>query len=130
MRLMLNTVSSRRDQFNPINIKVDIMNVKKVSVVFPAFNEQDVPSFTSQDIRFTVKGRYLYAICLGWPKRPITIETLKNLWGPEIISVRMLGVDQELAWSLNEKGMTITPPQQKPCKHAVVFRIERGKVFE
>jgi alpha-L-fucosidase len=94
-----------------------------------AFNEQNVPTYTSQDVRFTVKGHNLYAICLGWPEGPFTIEALKMLWEPEICSVRMLGVDQELKWSLSEKGLTIIPPVQKPCAHAVVIRIERGKIF-
>jgi alpha-L-fucosidase len=94
-----------------------------------SFNEQNVPSFSSEDIRFTTKGRTLYAICLGWPKGPVTIETLKTLWAPEITSVQMLGVDQELEWSLSEKGLKIKPPSYNPCKHAVVFRIERGNVF-
>jgi len=93
------------------------------------FNEENVPNFGWQDIRFTVKDHNLYAICLGWPEGPLTIETLKMLWAPEIRSVRMLGIDQELAWSLSEKGLTITLPLQKPCDHAVVFKIERGEVF-
>jgi alpha-L-fucosidase len=94
-----------------------------------AFNEQNVPTFTAQDVRFTVKDHYLYAICLGWPEGALTIEALKVLWAPEVRSVRMLGVDQELAWSLSEKGLTITPPAHKPCEHAVVFKIERGSIF-
>jgi alpha-L-fucosidase len=94
-----------------------------------SFNEQNVPSFSAQDVRFTVQGRTLYAICLGWPEGPVTIETLKTLWAPEITSVRMLGVDQVLEWSLSERGLTIVPPSFKPCNHAVVFKIERGSVF-
>jgi alpha-L-fucosidase len=94
-----------------------------------AFNEQDVPTFTAQDIRFTVKGSTLYAICLGWPAGPLTIAALKVLWPSEICSVHMLGVDQPLEWSLSEQGLTITPPAHQPCAHAVVIKIERGPVF-
>jgi alpha-L-fucosidase len=94
-----------------------------------SFNEQNVPSFSAEDIRFTVKGQTLYAICLGWPKGPITIETLKTLWASEITSVQMLGVNRELEWSLSENGLRIVPPSYKPCKHAVVFKIARGNVF-
>lgn len=43
--------------------------------------------------------------------------------------MRMLGVDQELAWKMDERGLTITPPQQKPFVRAVVFKIERGNAF-
>lgn len=94
-----------------------------------SFNEKEVPSFTTADIRFTVKDRTLYAICLGLPTGPLTIKTLERLWASEVESVSMLGVDQELTWSLSENGMTITPPSQLPCDHAVVFKIKRGHVY-
>jgi alpha-L-fucosidase len=95
-----------------------------------AFNEKEVPVFTGQDVRFTVKDNQLFAICLGWPGESITIESLKLLWKAEIRSVQMLGVDQELEWSFDEqKGLTIKTPATKPCKHAFVFRIVRGQPF-
>ncbi len=98
-----------------------------------AFNEKEVPVFSGRDVRFTLKDDCLYAICLGWPGETITIETLKQLWAPEILSVRMLGIDQELAWTLNDQGMTIRLPPQPPCEHAVAIRIrrslERGGIF-
>jgi alpha-L-fucosidase len=94
-----------------------------------AFNEKNVPVSDSRDIRFTVKDQFLYALCLGWPQGPVTISELKQLWAPEILSVRMLGVDQELTWTMDERGLTIVPPPEKPCEHAVVFRIERGHIF-
>jgi alpha-L-fucosidase len=94
-----------------------------------AFNEKNVPVFDARDVRFTVKDNTLYAILLGWPEGPVHIETLKLLWKPEVKSVRMLGVDQELVWTLDEKGMTITPPAQKPGEHAFVIKIERGQPF-
>lgn len=94
-----------------------------------AFNEKALPTFDASDVRFTVKDNALYAILLGWPQGPVTIEALKRLYAPEIGSVRMLGVDQELSWTLNEQGMTITPPAVQPCQHACVIRIERGRPF-
>ncbi len=94
-----------------------------------AFNEEEVPVFTGQDVRFTVKDQFLYAICLGWPGEAITIQTLKRLWKDEIKSVRMLGIDQALAWSLDEKGLTIQTPDRRPGDHAYVFKIERGHPF-
>jgi alpha-L-fucosidase len=95
-----------------------------------AFNEKEVPTFTAQDVRFTVKDNNLYAICMGWPGEEIIIESLKALYKPEICSVQMLGANQELEWSLDEqKGMTIKTPTTKPCQHAYVFRINRGQPF-
>ena len=94
-----------------------------------AFNEQDVPAFGAADIRFTVRGNCLYAVCLGWPAEQIRIESLKVLWPGEIRSVRMLGAGGELAWKLDEAGMTIQTPLEKPCEHAFTFRIERQDPF-
>ena len=94
-----------------------------------AFNEDEKLDYSAKDVRFTVKGDALYATCLGWPGEQITIETLKALYAAEIKSVRMLGVDQELEWTLTEAGLTIKPPAQKPCEHAYVFKIDRGQPY-
>jgi alpha-L-fucosidase len=93
------------------------------------FNEDEKPAYSAKDVRFTVKGNALYATCLGWPAGPVTIETLKSLYAAEIQSVRMLGVDRDLKWKLDGKGLTITPPAKKPCEHAYAFRIVRGKPY-
>jgi alpha-L-fucosidase len=94
-----------------------------------AFNEKNVPIFTEKDVRFTTKDNNLYAICLGWPKEQITIETLKALSAPEIRSIKMLGIEQELTWKLDGSGLTIQVPADKPCDYAVTFKIERGHPF-
>jgi alpha-L-fucosidase len=93
------------------------------------FMEDQEVRYTAQDIRFTVKDDTLYAICLGWPEGPITVETLKSLYPTEIKRVRMLGVEQELSWTQTPEGLTITPPTEKPCEHAFVFKIERKHPF-
>ena len=41
----------------------------------------------------------------------------------------MLGVDQELEWTLTKAGLTINAPAQKPCEHAYVFKILRGQPY-
>jgi alpha-L-fucosidase len=93
------------------------------------FMEDQEVQYTAQDIRFTVKGDVLYATCLGWPAGQVTIESLKALYPSEIRSVKMLGVDAELAWSLTKEGLKIKPPAEKPCDHAYVFKIVRGHPF-
>jgi hypothetical protein len=42
----------------------------------------------------------------------------------------MLGVDQELLWIMDERGLTVHPPLVKPCEYAVVIKITRGDVFK
>jgi alpha-L-fucosidase len=93
------------------------------------FMEDQEVQYTAQDIRFTVKDDVLYAICLGWAGGQVTVHSLKTLYQSEISSVRMLGVDAELEWSLGEEGLKIKPPDEKPCEHAYVFKIVRKRPF-
>ena len=93
------------------------------------FSERQEVAYTAADIRFTARDNVLYAICLGWPEKQVTIESLRTLYESEITSVRMLGLDQELAWSHSHEGLSITLPDRKPCKHAFVFKIVRGRPF-
>ena len=94
------------------------------------FMEDQEVKYTAEDIRFTAKDDILYAICLGWPGKQVTIKTLKSaLYPSEIASVRMLGVDQELAWSMTEEGLTVGVPEQRPCEDAYVFKIQRKAPF-
>jgi alpha-L-fucosidase len=94
------------------------------------FMEDAEVQFTANDIRFTAKGDDLYAICLGWPEEQVVIESLHALYESEIRSVKMLGVDRELEWSLTDEGLKITPPAEKPCENAFVFKVERKPPFE
>lgn len=99
---------------------------------YTEFDEGDY-EYTGQDIRFTVKDDILYAICLDWPGEEVTIHSLKRLeeelsiyWDEdEIVSIRMLGVDEKLEWFFTEEGLTIKTPSEKPCDHAFAFKIER-----
>ena len=94
------------------------------------FMEDAEVAYTAEDFRFTVKDDVLYAICLGWPGAQATIKTLKSaLYPSEIASVRMLGVDQELSWSMTEDGLTVETPEQRPCEDAYVFKIQRKAPF-
>jgi alpha-L-fucosidase len=92
-------------------------------------NERDVAGFCAQDIRFTTRDNRLYAACLGWPGAQVTINALKVLYPDEIISIRMLGSDQPLKWKLDEAGLTIETPAERPGEHAYVFKIERGQPY-
>lgn len=94
------------------------------------FMEDQEVAYTNRDIRFTAKGETLYAICLGWPTEPVTIEACKNLYEAEIKAISMLGSDAPLQWSLNPDGLTIVPPDVPPCEHAFVFKIERKHPFQ
>ena len=103
------------------------------------FSESSDRPYLPDDIRFTVKDNALYAIILGWPYRQKwTISTLREslinveerernsyhiITGDQIESIKMLGVDEELKWSLDDNGLHIEVPDKKPCDYAVTFKI-------
>lgn len=85
--------------------------------------------YQAEDIRFTVKGKNVYAICLDWPGEQVNIETLGSrgaLLEGEIKKVTMLGVDGELTWQHNPDGLLIDLPDEKPCDYAYAIKIERN----
>ena len=88
-----------------------------------AFGERGEVVYTASDIRFTVKGNALYAICLDWPGEQVTIESLSRLEEANINSIKLLGIDKELEWSLAKEGLTIKIPDEKPCENAYTFKI-------
>lgn len=84
--------------------------------------------YTEKDIRFTQKGKYLYAICLGWPGDKITIKSLGTrgkLYEGDIKSIELLGNDMALNYSHDPFGLSIDLPMQPVNKIAIVFKIER-----
>jgi len=111
------------------------------------FNEDDTP-YTSQDIRFTVKGDALYATVLDWPGEELIMTTFRapkegtadmgvrhnndsyyQLYESEIVSVTMLGDDKPLPWKLEKQGLVVRMPATKPCEHAFVVKIVRKKPY-
>jgi alpha-L-fucosidase len=92
-----------------------------------AFSEtKEKLAYTGQDIRFTVKGNVLYAICLAWPEKSFTIESVRNLYPGEVRSVEMLGSDGQLPWRMTGEGLVVERPDRKPCDHAYAFKITRN----
>ncbi|KAA5537552.1 alpha-L-fucosidase [Roseiconus nitratireducens] len=82
--------------------------------------------FTAQDIRFTTKGNFLYAILLDWPKTPrVTINTLTDSDQDIgiIESIEMLGTDADIRWTRDKRGLHVSLPSQPPCEHAYVLKL-------
>jgi alpha-L-fucosidase len=76
---------------------------------------------TAEDIRFTQKGRYVYAIALGWPADG-TLRIKSLTAGAK--RVTMLGADAPLKWSQTAAGLAVQMPARRPCKYAYALRIE------
>ena len=79
--------------------------------------------YTAKDIRFTTKGKVLYAIVLGWPGDRFTITSLKSAESNNIRSVSMLGYRGGLQWNQTGNGLQIQTPDNPPGDNAYTFKI-------
>ena len=94
------------------------------------FSEMEKLNYTAKDIRFTLKGDNLYAICLGWPAKELLIKTVvPYLYPGEITQVEMLGCDKKLAWQVTDDGLLVEMPEKAPCDYAYSIKIGRKKPF-
>jgi alpha-L-fucosidase len=92
------------------------------------YNETNRKDFTYEDVRFTTKGKTLYAFFMGWPEQPrLTIPALatsRPYVAGKIERINLLGHRGELTWQQNDKGVTIDLSKEKPCDFACVFKIK------
>lgn len=83
--------------------------------------------FDATDIRFTTKGRSLYAIALGWPADGrILIRSLASdsrNYPARIGKVELLGSKSEVKWTRGPDGLEIQVSGDPPFKYAFSFRI-------
>lgn len=82
-----------------------------------------------KDIRYTRKGKTVYAIVLGWPGE--NTEVAFTIFGREgkagnigIRSVSMLGTKEKIKWTQTEAGMILTTPSKKVDNKAIVFKLK------
>lgn len=90
-----------------------------------AFKEQDTP-YTQNDIRFTTKDGFLYAIVLKIPDEDVKIKSLASTLTlvNEIKNVELVGSNQKIEWKQTADELNITLPGEIPCKYALAFKIE------
>jgi alpha-L-fucosidase len=87
------------------------------------FNEGKGKPFTAEDIRFTTKGKILYAILLGWPgNKNLLIKSVGEGTG-KVHRVSLLGSNASIAFEQSANGLRVTLPDQPPCKDAFVLKI-------
>jgi alpha-L-fucosidase len=93
------------------------------------FGEQESPDFTAQDIRFTSRGKTLYAIALDWPQNTpeLVIKSLNArdalVAKDQIADISLLGFDQKISWEHNAEGLKIKLPARKAGDFAYTFKI-------
>ncbi len=96
-------------------------------VLTGGFTDKKQKSFTAEDIRFTTKGRILYAIALDWPGKTMIVKSLgaaAKMPDKRIASVKLLGSRQRLRWKQEPDGLKVELPEIRPCNYAFVLRIE------
>jgi alpha-L-fucosidase len=78
-------------------------------------------------VRYVQKGKTLYAFSMGWGEKEVVFPELApgGEWRTgRIQRVSLLGFPGALRWKQEARGLAIQMPEQKPCDHAVVFRVE------
>ena len=85
-------------------------------------------AYKPEDIRFTTRENYLYAIALDWPEDgEISVVSLNDkveISTKGIKSVSLVGSDEKLNWTRDSDGLHVTLPDDKPCNNAYCLKIE------
>lgn len=93
------------------------------------FNEKANKSFSPLDMRFTAKGKILYAFVMSWPgEKGSLIKSLATnspqLQGRKITNVSLLGYKGKIEWSQTVEGLKVKMPVNAPCENAIALKIE------
>jgi alpha-L-fucosidase len=79
-----------------------------------------------EDIRFTTKADFLYAISLGRPRQELKIRALGENAQPnlKVLDISMLGCDKKLHWKRTPGQLVIKMPDEKVGEYACCFKIK------
>ena len=92
-----------------------------------AMHEENQTSYTAEDIRFTTKGKTLFATALGWPDNGhLAIKSLgtdAGLLSQDPAEVKLLGHAGPVQFRREAQAVVVDLPQNKPCDHAYVLKI-------
>jgi len=88
-------------------------------------NERNRKPMTAEEVRFTVKGKSLYAFVMGWPDKEALIAPL-GISSPQmpgkIVNVELLGHRDRVQWRQEPAGLRVQMPAEKPCDHAIALK--------
>ncbi|WP_343329618.1 alpha-L-fucosidase [Polaribacter staleyi] len=90
--------------------------------------KEGLNNLNAKDVRYTKKGKYVYAIQLGWPgaKQEITLKSFagkaKDL---KIKSIKVLGSKERITWKKTNAGLLVVSPKKMPeyGEAAIVYKI-------
>ena len=85
-------------------------------------------AYGAEDIRYTRRGKTVYAIVLGWPGENETITMKMFAQGGKaqdvkVTNVSMLGTNETIKWERQDSGLMVTTPGEKVDDLAIVFRL-------
>jgi alpha-L-fucosidase len=90
---------------------------------------RDIRKYEPGDLRFTVKGKVLYAFAMEHPTGDITIESIPA--SAKVKSVNMLGMKNSLKWKQQADGkLIIEQPKKYPDYPTVVFEVRLNGNFQ
>ena len=89
-------------------------------------DKKEKQRFTSEDFRFTTKGKNLYAIALAWPENgTLLIKSLARSDSKRPVrKVELLGFRGKLKWEQRSDGLLVTLPAKAPSDFAAALRID------
>ncbi|MDE1175264.1 MAG: alpha-L-fucosidase [Edaphobacter sp.] len=80
-------------------------------------NEGKKPDLGAQDIRFTTKGKTLYAFVQGWPAGEAVVTSLGtgSPHAQKVVGAHMLGYSESLKFTQRADGLHVTMPSTRPA---------------
>ncbi len=90
------------------------------------FNEKSLKPFTAEDVRFTAKGRVLYAFIMGWPENEVLVHSLGTASAAlagMVGRVELLGHKGPVSWVQEPTGLRVRMPPEKPSDYAVALKV-------
>jgi alpha-L-fucosidase len=98
----------------------------EITVDQSGFNESKQPDLTAQDVRFTTKGKTLYAYVMGIPSGEFAIKPLGTN-SPQkpgkIENVELLGYQVKLKWKQENQALKIKMPLVKTSDIGLAFKV-------
>ncbi|HTL55914.1 MAG TPA: alpha-L-fucosidase [Candidatus Limnocylindrales bacterium] len=84
-------------------------------------------NYTAKDIRFTTKGKMLYAVALGWPEDgQLLVRSLgksDSAPGSKVTKVSLLGYKGSVEWRQTPDGLSVKLPAQKLSPYTSALKI-------
>jgi alpha-L-fucosidase len=92
-----------------------------------AFNERHRHDLTAEDVRFTSKGKTIYAFLMGSPGAHAAVAALGSAASTtpgRIRNVQLLGHGGKLKWTQQESALEVDFPDRAPSNLAVALKVE------